>query len=348
MKRFILVLLACCVMIMLLAACANTPAKEDTKTQIQNEAVSGTPKISKITFSIHDDGTVYSVVDAYEYSDDHLIQGYTRTINGVLMRQYTFDGSYDRPLFIQEGWIDENNEVRWKKTECTYQYDDQGRVVEYTDQYENRVINSYDDEGNLTRVNYGDYYYDYTYENRCRTESIGYRDGKAYSRNIYEYDENGNCTAMFSYYDGELSYSQMWEYDSKGNVIAESVQNKNYPDHSHSSTFEYAENGLLMLEKHYSYNEELVAEVVYEYNAFGNMISQTFSEYGKETRRNQLSYDSEGKSVVLECLYQGELFISAQIEFERVMVSEELDNELTSVLIAWTDEIGGFDYSWNW
>lgn len=348
MKRFILVLLACCVMLILLAACGNTPDKEGTKPSTQNEAVSGTPKILKIEFSVHDDGTEYSVVDSYEYDEDHFIQGYTRTIDGVLMRQYTFDGSIDRPLSIREGWIDENNEVRWDNKEFTYQYDDQGRVVEYTDQNKNRVINSYDNEGNLICENYGDSYCDYIYEKNLCTQMICYRDGKAYYRDIYEYNESGKRTAMFSYYDGELSYSQMWEYDSKGNVVAEGRQDKNYPEHSHSSTFEYSENGLLMLEKHYSYNEEMVAEVVYEYNARGDMISQTFIEYGEERRRNQYSYDSEGKSVLLECFYQGERFISAQIEFERVAVSEELANELASVLINWTDEIGGFDYYWNW
>ncbi|MBE6924877.1 MAG: hypothetical protein E7466_06560 [Ruminococcaceae bacterium] len=333
-------------------------------------------KITKITYSFHDDGTTYSVVEAFEYDSSRGIRSHKQTINGVLFKDYTYDGSLDRPLSLAECWIDENNNERWNIQEFSYKYDKNGNIIERIDPYSCTKY-EYDDHGNIIRLESNDncYEYAYTYQDGKIVEEIRYcngkeisnssyqynrdgnlsesirRDDEGVSKSVYRYDANGNETDYMNYTNDELTFQESRSYDSNNNLITET--NKRYgdmEDYSHSFRYEYNNDNLLVRQTVFNHRGYVLDEIEYKYDGAGNRIETIFrNDDGSITRHDKYTRDENGFMANFELSYDGELIVSAKFEYECVPSSEEQITELAEVLDQWAyDTFGGFEYEWNY
>lgn len=343
----------------------DAPNQNDTKQLAQ--------QISKITYTYNGDGTVYSLVDTYEYDDNHGIRSHKQTVDGALYKDNTYDGSLSLPLSLAECWIDDDDKERWNIDTYSYKYDNDGNLIEEIDPY-GCTKYEYDDHGNIIRMDYDDSCYEYTYQNENVVEVVGYyngevvyncnyqydhdgnltesisRDAEGVSKSVYRYDANGNETDCMSYTDDKLTFQKKRSYDSNGNLITETIERMNMEDYNHSFRYEYNDDNLLVRQTVYNYKGYVRDDIEYKYDSNGNRIEMIYrDDDGVITRHDKYTRDENGFMTKLELSYDGDLIISAEFEYECVSVSEEQAAELAQILDQWANDwCGGFDYKWNY
>lgn len=81
----------------------DAPGQNDSPQDVpnQNDTKQFAQQISKITSTHNDDGTVHSLVDTYEYDDNHGLRSHKETADGRLYKDNTYDGSLELLIYTR-------------------------------------------------------------------------------------------------------------------------------------------------------------------------------------------------------------------------------------------------------
>ncbi len=145
---------------------------------------------------------------------------------------------------------------------------------------------SYDNEGNLTKIDFGDgqvntYTYDST-GNRLSAYLKGHNG--SYTEYTYQYDSAGNCVEIRETDDEGTDDSTIYQYDSKGNCIQESAD-VSYLEESYVIDYTYDDAGNIAetkkLTQEWGWNGDTeMSLTVYEYDSAGNCIKEIYYNDG--------------------------------------------------------------------
>lgn len=212
------------------------------------------------------------------YDDEGFLVRYNHIENGELLSYTLYE--YDK----------DGNKIGEKD------YDDGKLFSEYKrefDEYGNLVcITNYDESGNIS------YRYEYEYEYNDDGKPVScvyYSDGNRDGYREYKYYEDGTLkTETYSNTDGE--FSSTTEYNKDGKEIRYTSYYDYGDDYTEASeyTYEYDENGNLVLEKSYL-DGDIEHMYKYEYDKNNNLIREDECDYSGETVRY---YTYEDYSVI--------------------------------------------------
>ena len=174
--------------------------------------------------------------------------------------------------YIEYRQIEETvNRTEVDGTSHTYNYDENGHIIDYTwfDENGNEKYHiEFDDQGNKVK------------------------ESKSDNVTTYEYDENNNLIREFRYYSGRLSGYTIYEYDNNNNLISEASYDAK-GNKGRSSLYEYDENGNKVKDTMYKSDGTVDGYWIYEYDRNSNCIRHTeedgtYAEY---------KYDSNGNKI---------------------------------------------------
>ncbi len=146
-------------------------------------------------------------------------------------------------------------------------FDSTGKLV-------NALWYKYDDNGNVIEKNNDDHYgsddyryvYDYNIKNQLVKKSNYDRYGNFITFELYRYDSCGRCIVKCNFgSDDVLIDYNTYAYDSNNNLISE---------------------------KHYNDNWGSYWESLFDYDAFGNCVNETYKSRGTTTYTYSFKYDS--------------------------------------------------------
>lgn len=220
----------------------------------------------------------------------------------------------------------------------SYEYDDDGNVINAADDNGNALTLEYDEDGKLIKyelISDGktSLKNEYTYNKKERTVSCK---GMNYTSVTY-YDESWRKTKISSYdKDGDLEMEFAYEYDNRGNMTKlsfcydmEEYTRKGY------NTFEYDKDGNKIKESTYDENGEARGYNTYEYYDDGSYIKKAYVTGGELSSITK--YDKDGNKIkeshyntVLHCEENGKrtksLFYNADGEIEQYITYEYDEN----------------------
>jgi len=191
-------------------------------------------------------------------------------------------------------------------TECTYKKDNQFDytvldrqgvcLAQSTDGREYRCTNSFNDKGELVKVDFKGkekpYFrtYEYNDAGQLIREDVVY-EYQTTSR-TYEYDANGNLTTEYYSYHSAYENSKRtshftYTFDDAGRIIKEREE---YDDHYIETTYAYDEDGLLIGKNEYASEYGSLGRYTYTYDESGNLITTELT-----TEQNGSTWYSETK-----------------------------------------------------
>ena len=214
----------------------------------------------------------------------------------------------------RESW-----QVNGDEYEISYVYDEEGNVIEMTDQLgevtsytydcRNRLRSVTDPDGDMTQYNYDpanrltETVYptgarilrDYDEANRLTKISNVRSDSSLISSFEYEYDANGRRTLMREADGSETSY----EYDGEGRLT--------HVDHPGETAvgYDYDRRSNIIKRTYYEGNE-VENEVISEYDEGNRLVNMDGVEFEYDEEGNQLGVDSDGDSTFLSTYLNGE------------------------------------------
>ena len=181
------------------------------------------------TYVFNADGDLLHHTDVYGNTFSYTyFQGHLKTAENAT--GYAVNFSYDQNWNITEVTCNDGSVI-------SLDYDDIGNLTQITDQLGNTMTYEYDDSWRVSRVSYGDYSFDVTYDNYDNIATIT-QNGHTTS---YEYtprglltsltDANGNQSQMS--YDGNENLTEVlfadgskvsWRYDAAGNMVSRTTR----------------------------------------------------------------------------------------------------------------------------
>lgn len=208
-------------------------------------------------------------------------------------------------------------------------------VVDAEGNKTDRIVLTYDENGNITKKSYGqDVIYEYE-DGKCVKESSYSADGELMQYSIIRCDEKGNYLELTPYMaDGtELAERYKWKYDKAGSLVEEIYEERyrNSPTQEHYLRFD--EKGR-KIEEGARENGEILYNYVTEYDEKGNWTRfgdtryiNTYNEDGKlikvtevidskESFYETYEYDEKGRLVrKTEYYYDGEMSSTKEYEY---------------------------------
>lgn len=197
----------------------------------------------------------------------------------------------------------------------TYTYDNKGnkltaeKVYEYEGSesdpnYNNITTYTYDNAGNmltaLTSYKDGSWRkHTYTYDQNSNLLTEVYESDECiYEEFTYTYDNNGNVLSHIEKYHNSPTYvvtiSRIYAYDDQGKLtFNQTIQNHGLSESIHETTYNYDENGNLLIEE-YSDGQTVTGKCVYTYDENSNLISKVGNDSSYYT------YDDRGNVITKE------------------------------------------------
>ena len=112
------------------------------------------------------------------------------------------------------------------------------------------------------------------------------------NRVLLLYDENGNVTQRTDYYDTDMALVTDFTYDFAGNVLSKAVTGRGVtPVTKH---FEYDGSARFVTR---TYSSPATAEIVSEYDRWGNLLAQTDATVLDNRLTRSITYDGWGRKL---------------------------------------------------
>lgn len=155
---------------------------------------------------------------------------------------------------------------------------------------------TYGDGGDMYRMTH---YFGYTYTGRKYVPMLvdteqKHKDDPVCHRNrvLLLYDENGNVTQRTDYYDTDMALVTDFTYDFAGNVLSKAVTGRGVtPVTKH---FEYDGSARFVTR---TYSSPATAEIVSEYDRWGNLLAQTDATVLDNRLTRSITYDGWGRKL---------------------------------------------------
>ena len=328
MKRTVLLLLLSVLLAGMLSGCAETPEGYETIWVITDASC----EFWRGHYTYNENGQVLTAREGPWW--DYRLQ-YRMRYNEAGERVF----QEDLTSGAETHW-DRENRTRVTYAEnktTTIQYDEMGNTIRTEVQYtDGRVLVSaysylYDQEGRITREINGKRKKSYWYDEagNLTRETLQVDDGEIKEKR-YTYDRQGKPVEEESWYatvryiyDSMGRLQTVWRKEGR-NIIRECYERDD-------------RGNILRYEKYF--NDKLLAEYVYTYDAQGRKLSyrgydDSYSS-GKLTSSFQWTYDSHGNQKT--CLYQDEILIS--YSYKAVQVPEHLIEEVQEYQKSLSDAI---------
>ncbi len=155
---------------------------------------------------------------------------------------------------------------------------------------------TYGDGGDMYRMTH---YFGYTYTGRKYVPMLvdteqKHKDDPVCHRNrvLLLYDDNGNVTQRTDYYDTDMALVTDFTYDFAGNVLSKAVTGRGVtPVTKH---FEYDGSARFVTR---TYSSPATAEIVSEYDRWGNLLAQTDATVPDNRLTRSITYDGWGRKL---------------------------------------------------
>lgn len=254
----------------------------------------------------------YHLQDCIDFRDSRsLLRKFTVAYESVETIYYDNDGKkipvyknkYDEHGNITSSVSYDRDGKATSETKYTYEYDDNGNMLKrtvinkdgitesvYEYEYFEATTSPAGDAIPITKTKI-EYTYEYKFnEDGSKKQVETEKDGEAFSKTKYEYNDEGKLTKVTSYGEGGKITSKIkYEYDNDGNLVSE----ENYEGDELSYKTEYNANGREISNTSY-YGDD--SKIEYRYDDKGNFIfiSQGDSDYFTELSF-EYEYDKKDK-----------------------------------------------------
>ena len=284
-KCFFLLGVYLCVAV-LFGGCGNASDSEgavDTVPVTQTQCITEMPTEPQ---PVYEKQTVYLCVEEYlqNYEGGNFRKGYTYDEYGRVTEYFLIQADGSRGWVIEYSYDENGNniETRTGSSVTVMTYDEAGRVLSkiyyYKEECNNETYYEYDEQGYVigeTRIErYSDeviYSFTMTY-NADHTEARidQFKNGEPNGQTLETYNAAGQVLTSNTYdVNGNWKHGQTWEYDENGRLMLEGTYTSEETQADYRTIYTYDENGLL-ISKNVNYYYGYLLEFTYE--PFGILV----------------------------------------------------------------------------